>query len=417
MEYTFSSGAKKFIIALIVAGIAFLGLGLLLDGHHTYIDKDLSLGQRIWTDLLGNGFFFFGISLGALFFLALQYAAEAAYTIVYKRVLEAVTKWLPIGLGIIVIVILAGMAHQHHIYHWMDPKVYQEFLPDGKTVNPDYDHIIAHKSNYFNFGDGDGYVHLIRVVAFGLIFVYFMSKFRKNSLLEDEEGGTRIHFKNITSAAIFLVLFGYGSSILAWDLLMSTDVHWFSTLYGWYVFAGFWLSSIITTIVLIVYLQSTGKMAWVKKGHLHDLSKWMFALSFLWTYLWFAQFMLIWYADIPEEVAPYVARIQDYKVLFFGMMLINFVLPMVGLMDADAKKKKGLITVIGCIIFITHWIDVQLLIIPSSMKGEGQIGLVEFGFFFIFLGAFLLVTLKALAGRPLLVKNHPYLEESKNLYH
>jgi hypothetical protein len=284
-------------------------------------------------------------------------------------------------------------------------------------ASPEYDSIIAHKSNYFNIADGDGLMHLIRFLAFGGIFWYFGAKFRKNSLLEDAEGGTRIHFKNITSAAIFLVLFGYGSSILAWDLLMSTDVHWFSTLYGWYVFAGFWISSIITTIVLIVYLQSKGLMPWVKKGHLHDLGKWMFALSFLWTYLWFAQFMLIWYADIPEEVAPYIARINDYKFLFFGMMLVNFALPMVGLMDADAKKKKGLLAVIGCIIFITHWIDVQLLIIPSTMKEQGKIGLIEFGFFFIFLGTFLFVILRSIASRPLLVKNHPYLEESKNLYH
>jgi hypothetical protein len=409
MEYTFSSGAKKFILTLILGGVVLLGLGLAFDAHYEY-SEGTGLGQRIWVDLLGNGFFFFGIALGALFFLALQYAAEAAYTIVYKRILEALITWLPIGLGVILIVILAGKFHMHHIYHWMDPNVYD-------INHADYDPIITHKSNYFNIAAGDGLMHLIRFLAFGGIFWYFGAKFRKNSLLEDAEGGTRIHFKNITSAAIFLVLFGYGSSILAWDLLMSTDVHWFSTLYGWYVFAGFWISSIITTIVLIVYLQSKGLMPWVKKGHLHDLGKWMFALSFLWTYLWFAQFMLIWYADIPEEVAPYIARIQDYKFVFFGMMLVNFALPMVGLMDADAKKKKGLITVIGCIIFITHWIDVQLLIIPSSMKEQGKIGLIEFGFFFIFLGTFLFVILRSIASRPLLVKNHPYLEESKNLYH
>ena len=409
MEYTFSSGAKKFILTLIVGGVVLLGLGLALDAHYEY-SEGTGLGQRIWVDLLGNGFFFFGIALGALFFLALQYAAEAAYTIVYKRILEALITWLPIGLAVILVVILAGKFHMHHIYHWMGPNVYD-------VNHADYDPIITHKSNYFNIAAGDGLMHLIRFLAFGGIFWYFGAKFRKNSLLEDAEGGTRIHFKNITSAAIFLVLFGYGSSILAWDLLMSTDVHWFSTLYGWYVFAGFWISSIITTIVLIVYLQSKGLMPWVKKGHLHDLGKWMFALSFLWTYLWFAQFMLIWYADIPEEVAPYIARIQDYKFVFFGMMLVNFALPMVGLMDADAKKKKGLITVIGCIIFITHWVDVQLLIIPSSMKEQGKIGLIEFGFFFIFLGTFLFVILRSIASRPLLVKNHPYLEESKNLYH
>ena len=123
MEYTFSSGAKKFILTLIVGGVVLLGLGLALDAHYEY-SEGTGLGQRIWVDLLGNGFFFFGIALGALFFLALQYAAEAAYTIVYKRILEALITWLPIGLAVILVVILAGKFHMHHIYHWMDPNVY-----------------------------------------------------------------------------------------------------------------------------------------------------------------------------------------------------------------------------------------------------------------------------------------------------
>lgn len=410
MEYTFSSKAKRFTLILVVAGICLFGLGLALDSDYQYVEHT-GLGQRLWADLLGNGFFFFGVSFGALFFLALQYVTESAYTIVYKRILEAVITWFPIGAGVILLVLLAGLAHAHHLYHWMDPNVYD-------PAHADYDPIISHKAHYFNFGSGaDAGFLLLRFVGFVGSFWYVLTRFRKRSLQEDAEGGTQIHFKNIAMAAGFIVAFGYGSSVLAWDLIMSLDVHWFSTLFGWYVFSGIWISGIIMTICLLIYLQSLGLMSWVKKGHIHDLGKWMFALSFLWTYLWFAQFMLIWYADIPEEVAPYVARLRDYKFEFFTMMLINFALPMLFLMDADAKKKKGLLLVVGIIIFISHWVDLQLLVIPSAMKEGGKIGLVEFGMFLMFLGAFLFVVLKALAGRPLLVKNHPFLEESKNLYH
>ncbi|MFM7023489.1 MAG: quinol:cytochrome C oxidoreductase [Flavobacteriales bacterium] len=405
MEYTFSSKAKRFTMILVVSGLLLFGLGLALDSNYQYADEHSGLGQRLWADLLGNGFFFFGISFGALFFLGLQYVTESAYSIVYKRILEAIITWLPFGVVVLLIVLVAGFAHAHHLYHWMDPSAYVE---GGEN----FDHIIAHKGPYFTT-----WFFMLRFIGFMAAFIYVAWQFRKRSLQEDAEGGTRIHFKNITMAAAFLVTFGYGSSVLAWDLIMSLDVHWFSTLFGWYVFSGIWISGIIMTICLLIYLQSQGLMQWVKKGHIHDLGKWMFALSFLWTYLWFAQFMLIWYADIPEEVAPYVARIKDYNFEFFTMMLINFSLPMLFLMDADAKKKKGLLLVVGIIIFISHWVDLQLLIIPSSMKEAGKIGFVEFGMFLTFLGLFLFVVLKALAGRPLLVKNHPYLEESKNLYH
>jgi hypothetical protein len=146
------------------------------------------------------------------------------------------------------------------------------------------------------------------------------------------------------------------------------------------------------------------------------MAKWMFALSFLWTYLFFSQFMLIWYANIPEEVTYYVARIQDYKLVWFGMMLVNFALPMIFLMDADAKMKKGLVVTIGAIIFLFHWFDVYTMVTPGTMKQYGHFGFLEVGMFMFFLGGFVFLVLKSLASRPLVVKNHPYLEESKHIH-
>jgi hypothetical protein len=217
-------------------------------------------------------------------------------------------------------------------------------------------------------------------------------------------------------SAIFLVIFGYGSSVLSWDWLMSIDTHWFSTLFGWYVFAGMWLSGIVFALLLIIHLRSKGLLSIVTKGHMHDMGKWMFALSFLWTYLFFSQFLLIWYANIPEEVTYYMARIQDYAPIWFTMLVINFALPMLALMDADAKKNQVIVVIVGVIIFFFHWVDVFTMVSPGSMKAEATIGLIEIGMFLLFLGVFIFLVLKSLASRPLVVKNHPYIEESKHIH-
>jgi hypothetical protein len=127
--------------------------------------------------------------------------------------------------------------------------------------------------------------------------------------------------------------------------------------------------------------------------------------------------MLIWYADIPEETTYYLARINDYPWLYWGMFFLNFAVPMLALMDADAKRNRFALVIVGSLIIIFHWIDVFMMISPGAMKTEATIGILEIGSFFLFLGMFTFIVLKALAGRPLVVKNHPYLDEGKNIHH
>lgn len=405
MDYVFSSKAKK--ATLITAGIGLLLLILGLITHNgtyeTLVDHhnhNYGFSQRIWSNVLINGFFFFSISLAMLFFMALQYAAEASWAIVFKRVFEAVTSVLPWMALVIVVVLAAGQfMHAHHIYHWMSYEV-------GSG-----DHLLDHKAAFFQPAFFWG-----RTIFFVAAFILFTVYFRKKSLQEDEEGGTKIHFKSITMSAAFLVIFGYGSSVLSWDWIMSIDTHWFSTLFGWYVFAGMWLSGMVFSTLLIIYLRGQGLLKIAKKGHMHDMGKWMFALSFLWTYLFFSQFMLIWYANIPEEVTYYITRIQDYQGIWFVMILFNFALPMLALMDADAKKNQILVVGVGVIIFFFHWVDVFLMVSPGAMKSEATIGLIEIGMFLVFLGVFVFMVLKSLASRPLVVKNHPFIEESKYIH-
>jgi len=193
---------------------------------------------------------------------------------------------------------------------------------------------------------------------------------------------------------------------------MSIDTHWFSTIFGWYIFSGMWISGMVMITLLTIYLKSKGLMDFVNDSHMHDIGKWVFGVSFLWTYLFFCQFMLYWYSNIPEEITYFKARIDDYTWIFWGTMVINFIFPMLLLMSKDAKRNAGFMVFTGCIIFFGHWLDVFMIVSPGAMGPNGTVGLIEIGTFIAFLGLFLFVVLGALTKRPLLVKHHPFVQES-----
>lgn len=392
MEFKISQRATKITIILMAIGLILTIAGVALDDteHH----------MRSWANLLVNGFFFFAIALGALFFLALQYATEAAWATVLKRVFEGVMGFLPYGAAILIIIFACSSLHLNHLYHWM---------ADGITDegSEHYDRIIAGKSAYLNQG-----FFWVRTLVYFTVFLLFARAFRKRSLMEDQQGGTGIHFKNYVKGALFLVLFGYFSSTLSWDWLMSIDTHWFSTLYGWYVFSGMWVSAMVTIMVLIFYLKGKGHLKNVNESHVHDIGKWIFAISFLWSYLWFFQFQLIWYANIPEEATYFLYRIEFYKAPYFGMFLINFILPMLLLMSREAKRNPSVLMGVGGIIFIGHWLDVYCLVMPGTVGHGWGLGMLEIGMFLLFLGLFINVVLRELGKAPLSVSHHPYLDES-----
>lgn len=395
MNFVFNAKAKRFTFVLMALGLVLLILGIATDGsHHT--------DQRVWSNLLINGIFFFAISLGALFYLALHYATESGWGVVLKRVFEGVMGYLPIGAIVILIVVVAGLLHGHHLWHWMDGDLY-----DKSSAH--YDAIIDGKSAFLN-----PVFFVLRTVIYLGTFLLFWRGFRKRSLEEDLKGGTAIHMKNFKRAALFLVFFAVFSSTMSWDWIMSIDTHWFSTLFGWYVFAGMWLSAMVFIMMITLYLKSQGYLKEVNESHIHDLGKWIFALSFLWSYLWFSQFMLIWYSNIPEETIYFKTRFSDphYKAVFFTMFAINFILPMILLMSREAKRAMGTIVFVGTLIFIGHWLDMFMMITPGTMFDHGGLSVLEIGMFLFFLGGFTFVVLNYLQKAPLMVKNHPYLEES-----
>jgi hypothetical protein len=227
-------------------------------------------------------------------------------------------------------------------------------------------------------------------------------------------GGTHFWFKNRTLSAWFLIFFAISSSVAAWDWVMSIDTHWFSTMFGWYVFASWWVTGLAMITLIVVNLKEAGYLKIVNANHLHDLGKFVFAFSIFWTYIWFGQFLLIWYAHIPEETVYFIERMRTspYSWVFFANLILNFVLPFLLLMTRDAKRQMSMLKLVCPIIIVGHWFDFYNMVTPGVMKTDGGIGFIEIGTAVIFLAAFLWVTLSSLSKMPLFGKNHPMLEES-----
>jgi hypothetical protein len=390
MEFQINTKAKKLVYTLIGLGLILTIIGVVtgMGDHH--------FKTRLLTNGLINGFFFFALGLGALFFLALQYATETGWYASVKRVIEAVAGFLPYGMGFFGIILLAiTLMDGAHIYLWMDSEIVK------------HDEIIQGKSAYLN----PAFFWIRTIVYFATYFI-FLRGFKRRSLLEDQEGGTTLHFTNYKKGALFLVFFAVFSSTSAWDWLMSIDVHWFSTLFGWYTFAGMWCSTMVVLVITTLYLKKLGHLEKVNESHIHDLGKWTFATSFLWSYLWFSQFMLIWYANIGEEVTYYQMRIENFKVLYFSMFVINFAFPMLLLMSRDAKRHAGILTTVGLIILAGHWLDVYIMVSAGSLGANAKLGFLEVGMALLLAGSFIFIILNNLTKAPLTPVNHPFLDES-----
>ncbi|MES2487681.1 MAG: quinol:cytochrome C oxidoreductase [Bacteroidota bacterium] len=358
------------------------------------------LQNKPWAGVYVAALFFMLLTLGVLAFYAIQNAASAGWSPVLFRVMEGITSYLVWGAAIVLALLVAGVLQWHHLFIWMDPKVVEA------------DHLIKAKSGYLN-----GTFFLIRAVIFMGGWIWYRQYSRKKSLQQDEATDNLPFKKSFKAAAAFLVFFIISESIMSWDWIMSVDPHWYSTLFGWYVFASFFVSGITTIALITLYLKSRGYLEYVNTSHIHDLAKFMFGISIFWTYLWFSQFMLMWYADIPEEVVYYKMRIENYNLPFFGMVAMNFVFPVLILINTDFKRLSWIVTLAGVIILCGHYVDFFNMIMPATVGDQWFIGAGEIGAVLFFLGLFILVVFTALTKQPLLAKRNPLIEESKHFHY
>ncbi|MCF8713344.1 quinol:cytochrome C oxidoreductase [Joostella atrarenae] len=371
--------------------------------HQSHDEHTLSkLQNRPWAAFFIAGFFFFMLALGALVFFAIQQVAQVGWSPVLFRVMEAISAYLfPGAIILYVFFVLTSAFHLNHLYIWMDPNVMA------------HDEILQLKSGYLNIP-----FFLIRSFIFLAGWVLYRHFAVKNSLAQDEAKDNTYYKKNFKISVFFLLFFFVTESIMAWDWFMGLEPHWYSTLFAWYIFASMFVSAVSVIAMITMYLKSKGLLEFVNDSHLHDLAKFMFGLSIFWTYLWFGQFMLIWYANIPEEVGYFMTRIEHYNFVFFGMLLFNFVFPFLVLMNSDFKRVNWFVMIAGISILVGHYMDIFQIVMPSTVGEHWSFGIPEIGSILFFLGLFIFVVFNALAKTPsFLAKRNPFVEESKHFHY
>jgi hypothetical protein len=362
----------------------------------------------LYADLWINNVYFTGIAVIGVFFFALQYAAQAGWSAGLKRIPEAFGYWLPFaGILMLAFFFIAG----GDLFHWTHHDLYD-------TASANFDRIINGKKAFFFWPldehPGFPIFWVVRLVIFFGLWYWLFMKMRKLSLQEDIDGGTQNWFKMRSLSAIFLVIFAVSSSVAAWDWVMSIDTHWFSTMFGWYVFASWFVAGLAVITLIASILKQNGYLSVVNANHMHDLGKFMFAFSIFWTYIWFSQFLLIYYANIPEETVYFIERLQTgtYAPFFYLNLILNFFSPFLLLMTRDAKRHLTFLKLVAIIIIVGHWLDFWLMVTPGVMNFDGGIGFMELGVTLIFLSGFIYVVLGRLSKAPLIAAKNPMLAES-----
>ncbi|PWL39302.1 quinol:cytochrome C oxidoreductase [Flagellimonas aquimarina] len=372
------------------------------EGHDASHDEHLlhQLQNRPWSALYVAAFFFFMISLGVLAFYAIQRAAQAGWSPLLFRVMEGITAYLVPGGIIVFVILLLSVLHMNHMFVWMDADVVA------------HDKLLQGKAGYLN-----PTFFLIRAAIFLGGWIFYREYSRKLSLAQDESDDNSNFKLNFRISAAFLVFYLITESMMSWDWIMSVDPHWFSTLFGWYVFASMFVSGITVIAMVAIYLKSKGHLEDVNDSHIHDLAKFMFGISIFWTYLWFSQFMLIWYANIPEEVTYFITRIEDYQLPFFGMLAMNFIFPLLVLMNSDYKRVNWFVIMAGIVVLFGHYMDVFNMIMPATVGDQWYIGVPEIGGILFFGGLFVYWVFNTLTKQPLQPKRNPFIEESRQFHY
>jgi hypothetical protein len=408
-QYQFTGKVKTWSLIAIVIGVITVIAGF-LTGHE----------QRTFSNLLLMGYYFTCVCTAGVMFCAIQYAAQAGWSASILRVPQAFGKVLPVAALILIIIVVAGLNITHTVVDGgtshVEPYLYARWATHDLHVKGSsiYDAVIVGKEGFLNQPFFLG--RIIVFLAGYSLFGWLLYKYSSN---EDEVGGMKFYNKSFLVSCVFLVIFGFTVPVFAFDTVMSLEARWFSTMFGWYNLAGLWVSGLSVMTLVIIYLRKAGYLSWVTENHLHNMGLFMFAFSVFWTYLWFAQFLLTYYANIPEESAYFYRRWEpDFMVWFWLNIVINFGAPLLVLMSRDSKRYVGTLKVMCIILIGGHWLDYFQMIAPNTIAPHEHwywkvISWIEPGVFIGFAGLFTFMVLTALSKfKSLIPKKHPFLEES-----
>lgn len=351
---------------------------------------------RTWANLLLNNYYFLSVTIGATFWMALQSITQSGWSAAFIRIPQAMSNYLLVSF-VLYIVMFFGI---HDLYHWTHAEAV------------DQDAILLHKSPYLNIP-----FFTIRYIVFFGLWILMTQRIKKLSSLEDQFGGTNYFNKIELMSKAYIFILAVSFSLFTIDWLMSLDAHWYSTIYAIKKFVMAFYHGVVAITVIAIVLHKTGHLPFLNKTHLSDFARYIFALSIIWGYMWLSQYLLIWYANIPEETIYYVPRIMsEYKTMFYLELIVNWLFPFIFLMWNRVAKNANALLVVAFVLFIGQWIELYMSIMPSTVDAH-NISYIEIGSFIGFTGLFTWVIAYSLSKMRIVPKNHPYMEESLHNQH
>ncbi|UOF02314.1 molybdopterin oxidoreductase [Bdellovibrio reynosensis] len=369
---------------------ALIAIGLL-----TFVVGLMKNQERLWTSYLVAFFFFSAMALSGLFWVAINNTAKAGWSVTVRRFAEATSSFIP-GILIGGLILLAGFKY---LFPWANPEVIAH--------NP----VIAAKTAYLNTG-----FFVVRLFIFAIGCLIFRWVIVGNSLKQDQTGDAHLTEKNVGPAVGFIAFFALAFSFFSVDLLMSLLPTWYSTIFGIYTFAGMFQAGMAFLSIVIVLMKKHGYVkGYVTDEHQHDVVKYLKGFSIFWAYIAFSQFMLMWYANIPEETEYYIMRAQGGWLGISALLVIfRFVVPFLALLPRGAKRSDSTVLAISTIVLIFQYVDIYWMVYPNFFDGHVTFGFWEIGIFAGFAGIFLLTIMAFWAKHSLVPLKDPRIHEAIN---
>lgn len=367
--------------------------GLLVIGAITLIGGLIQAPTRIWAHLLLVSFYLLCLGLGSLLFIALQFATNAGWSVSFRRVPEAMAGLLPYcAIFILIVLLVQPWFLAHAATHPTGGAMWFKDLWLGRTF------LVS------------------RAVVFLGLWIFFARFIIGHSRDQDADGLAGHTFRNKCWSSVFIVVFGMSFSFASFDWIMSLEAEWFSTMFGVYNFAGLLLCSLAAITITTILLRRRGLLnEAVTDEHLHGLGKLLFAFSSFWMYIWFCQYMLIWYVNNPEETFYYIIRMQGgWLGIFLFDMALNWIIPFLILLPRPSKRNEQTLLLVCSIILVGRWVDLYLMIFPSLIPAAAGLPfeIWEIGMALGGLGLFLYLFLGILSKTPLLPLKDPLFQES-----
>ena len=397
-RFEIPSGFRMWSIGLMGAGVLSLIIGYFLYGNGNEAQQ-----TRFWAALLQNSIYFLLVVNAVMFFFCAVTLAMGSFQMTFRRVTEAISACVPVIGGITFVILMCIVfGHKHFIYEWLDKEVVAR------------DQILNGKKGFLN----PTFFTVWTILTIGLwsVLGYKMRSFSRelDNHVPTVTEGKKYIFKNTVWAAMFIVWFALTvASVTPWLWLMSLNPHWYSTMYSWYTFASTFVAGVALITLFVIYLKNKGYLEYVNMEHLHDLGKFQFAFSIFWTYLWFGQFMLIWYANIPEETIYFKSRFEGaYTGIFYLSLTINFLAPLLIYMRRSSKRSYAILTIMSVALLVGHWLDFYQMVFAGLIPDHVPMNLFDIGLAAGFVGLIIYQTGNVLAKFPLEAKNHPFFKES-----